>query len=129
MPLSIDTWTFECSVMGGVGTVWKGSAVECQCSEKEIFLIHSRYNSSDGTNSSVFCNNGGVTIVGQIVEVSENTYTSQIIVSDNARKSSLIGKSVECKHDNGIAIEVVRKYIINNFINDSSNTSKYNCFL
>ena len=94
--------------MGEGSTVWQGSAFSvCPHSQTEIVLPHSRYSSSNGTNSSFSCNNERVTIVAQIVGVSENMYISQITLSDNARKSSLIGKTVECVHDDGIETTVV----------------------
>ena len=107
--------------MGGVGTVWQGSAFKCPSSKNKIVLRHGRYN---GTYISIYCNNEGVTIVGQIVGVRENTYTSQVTISDSASKSGLIGKTVECVHDNGATAEIVMSYNITEiFVND---TSKYN---
>ena len=81
-----------------------------------IPLFHSRSNTSNGTYISKSCNNtnGDITIVAQIVGVSENMYMSQVTISDVASMSSLIGKSVECVHDNGTAAEVVLSFIINN---------------
>ena len=81
-----------------------------------IPLLHSRSNTSNGTYISKSCNNtnGDITIVAQIVGVSENMYMSQVTISDVASMSSLIGKSVECVHDNGTAVEVVLSFIINN---------------
>ena len=118
----LDTWPFECSIMGGVSTVWRGNAFECPSSNNEITLSHSQYkNSSNETYSSKSCNNGGVTIIAQIVGLSENTYTSQVTISDRASKSSLIGKSVNCIRDNGITTEVIRRYNITKLsLNDTS---------
>ena len=87
-----------------------------------IPLFHSQYITFNGTYISKSCNNGSVTVVAQIVRVSENIiYTSQVTISDQASMSSLIGKSVECVHDNGTAVEVVLSFIINNI----SYTSKF----
>ena len=79
-----------------------------------ITLLHSHSNTSNGTYISKSCNNtnGDITIVAQIVGVNENMYTSQVTISDMASMSSLIGKSVECVHDNGTAVEVVQSFII-----------------
>ena len=114
-----------------MSTVWKGSAFECLHSKYEIVLLHSRYNSSNGNYSSAPCNDGSVRIVGQIVGVSENTYyTSQVIISDSASKSGLIGKTVECVRDNGSATEVVMSYIIiTEILNFVNATSKYNVIM
>ena len=110
-----------------MSTVWKGSPFECPSSNNEVILLHSRYSSSNGTYSSASCNyNGSVRIVGQIVGVSENTYISQVTISDSASKSGLIGKTVECVHDNGSASEVIMSYIITEILNFVNDTSKYN---
>ena len=111
--------------MGIGSTVWQGSAFECLGSHNEIVLRHSLYNSSSVTysNRSNSCNNGGVIIVAQIIGVSENTYTSKVTISDKAKQSSFIGKTVECFYDNGATAKVVVRYNIPElFIND---TSKY----
>ena len=81
-----------------------------------IPLLHMRSITSNGTYISKSCNNtnGDITIVAQIVGVNEDMYTSQVTISDMASMSSLIGKSVECVHDNGTAVEAVRSFIINN---------------
>lgn len=99
--------------MGRGITVWQGSAFKCPRSQNEIVLLHSRYNSSIGPYGSESCNNGNITIVAQIVGFSESIYTSQVTIVDSASKSSLIGKSVQCVHDNGFAAEVVKSFIIN----------------
>ena len=70
-----NTLTFECTVMGGLGTVWRGTAFSCENSNDEIVLLHSQFvNGTLGT-----CNNG--TIVGQDIRVENDTYyTSQLSV-------------------------------------------------
>ena len=116
--------------MGGVSTVWQGTAFECLDSQNEIVLLHSRYidfiisNETYIYYSSKSCNNGGVTIIAQIVGVSENTYTSKVTISDRANKSSLIEKTVECVRDNGTADEEIMTYEL--LLND---TSKYKLHL
>ena len=41
------TVTYECTVMGGVGTVWRGSAVNCENSANEMLLLHNCFGLSD----------------------------------------------------------------------------------
>ena len=86
-----NTLTFECTVVGGSGTVWRGTAFNCDDSNDEIILLHSQFvNGTIGT-----CNNG--TIVGQDIRVENDTYyTSQLSILVT---SDLIGKSIECIHD------------------------------
>ena len=83
-----STLTFECTVTGGSGTVWRGTAFSCGNSNDEIVLLHGRFvNGTLGT-----CNKG--TIVGQDIRVENDTYyTSQLSVLVT---SDIIGKSIEC---------------------------------
>ena len=83
----------ECTVFGrSVGsTVWRGSAFDCSVAGNEIVLPHDRF-----TSGEAVCNNGF--IVGRGIEVVNNSYyTSQLYVMIS---SSLIGKTIECVHDN-----------------------------
>ena len=81
-----DTLAFECTVTGGVATVWEGSIFECNASNNEIVLLHSRFNSIIGATRS--CNDHG-DIVAQGVHIENNQYTSQLNVTLN---SNMIGK-------------------------------------
>ena len=77
--------------MSGLGTVWRGSAFDCENSNNEITLLHSRFvNGTIGT-----CNNGF--IVGQNVRVENGTrFTSQLSITISP---DIIGKSIEYFHD------------------------------
>ena len=63
--------TYECTVVGGVVTVWSGTIMEIDC---EIILRHYIIY----LNSYRTCNNGAV--IGQGVEVNNNCFTSQLTV-------------------------------------------------
>ena len=86
-----DTLTFECTVVGGLGTVWRGSAFDCENSNNEITLLHSRFvNGTIGT-----CNNDS--IIGRSIGVENGTcFTSQLSIMISP---DLIGKTIECLHD------------------------------
>ena len=99
----IDTLTFTCRVTGGVSTVWEGTAFMCASTDDEIIFIHSRFINEPSRT----CNNGS--IVGEIVEVNGNNYTSQLNISFDP---SLIGKTVTCVKDNGRNTSIVANYII-----------------
>ena len=72
-------------------TVWRGTAFDCSSAGNEIVLLHDRFTSGEAT-----CNHGQ--IVGRgITVVNSSCYTSQLYVMIS---SSLIGKTVECVHDN-----------------------------
>ena len=89
-----DTLTFECTVMTGRGTIWRGSAFNCASTGNEIILL----NSSVGVQT---CNSGIIT--GQVIKHQRNNYTSQLNV---VFSSDLIGRSIECASDNGSQIAV-----------------------
>ena len=74
-----DVVIYECTVVGGITTVWKGSIVDnlCQKSDYELRLIHECYNSSEGTHGS--CGYGS--ILGRSVGFENNSYTSQLHVN------------------------------------------------
>ena len=67
------TLTFECTVMRGVGTVWRGSALNCNSGNNEIFL-HDGAHGNGLEEPIIGCNNGN--IVGQVVETENGSYTS-----------------------------------------------------
>ena len=66
-----DTLTFECTVMTGKGTIWRGSALNCASTGNEIILL----SSSVGDEK---CNSG--TITGRVIKYERNNYTSQLNV-------------------------------------------------
>ena len=69
------TQMFECTVFGGGFTIWNGTAFS-GCQRDEIQLRHSMYINSQATGQ---CNGGK--IVAKSVDVSEDCYTSHLIVS------------------------------------------------
>lgn len=79
---------YECTVMGGLGTVWRGTAFN-NC--RDIFLLHDRF----GENYTKTCNNGDIS--GKSLGVFGSFYISQLHVK--VRISS-IGKTIECIHSN-----------------------------
>ena len=95
------TLTYEGTVMGEGSTVWKGSVFDCDSTNNEITLLHSRFNLTNDV-APASCNNGA--IVGQGVRVNNNNYTSQINVT---LRSELVGKDIKCSHDNGTSVSPV----------------------
>ena len=86
---------YECTVMGGLGTVWSGSAFNCENSANEMVLLHRRFGLSDRDYTKT-CNNGAIS--GRGVRVSDDFYTSQVNVTISR---DLIGKTIECAHYSG----------------------------
>ena len=103
-----DTLTFECTVVGGLGTVWRGSAFDCENSNNEITLLHSRFvNGTIGT-----CNNDS--IIGQSIGVENGTcFISQLSVMITP---DIIGKTIECIHDDYVNTTVVGSFTISPII-------------
>ena len=90
-----DALTYECTVIGRrVGsTVWRGSAFNC--TNVEIILQHDRFTSENGGVHA--CNNGLITAQSLTVDEEQMVYTSRLSVNVT---DDLIGKSIECIHDN-----------------------------
>ena len=83
-----DTLTFECTVMSGLGTIWRGNAINCDSSSSEIYLLN-YYDEG-------ICNGGMIT--GRIIRRENDSYTSQLNV---ILSSDLIGRVIECASNNG----------------------------
>ena len=92
--------TFTCTIVGGGSTIWKGSAFDCpsasDSSDNQILLFHSRFGSEQNPTGS--CNNAKIQGMG--VSNVNGIFTSQLIVTITP---SVIGKEVQCVHENTIA--------------------------
>lgn len=94
--------TYECTVVGGVSTVWQGSAVDCT---NEIVLLHSRFMSGGDVRE---CNDGA--IIGRSTAVENNDwFTSQLTVRIS---STSVGKTILCSCDDGTSEHVVKSFMI-----------------
>ena len=51
-----DILTFECTVEGGVATVWKGTVFNL-CEDQEISLLQSSFNDINGVRKLIHCSN------------------------------------------------------------------------
>ena len=101
-----DTLTYECTVMGGVATIWAGSASDCPLSGNEIVLLHNRFVHSE---ISVSCNNGSIVARGLYVDHENNNYTSQLNVTVTP---GTVGKTIICKSDNGTHTKYLSSWTI-----------------
>ena len=112
-----DILTFECTVIGGVSTVYKfqSSAFDStMCNTEDIVLLHSRFNSSDSAdskNKSCTIGNRNVAIHGQSVRNFNGSYTSQLKIT---LYSSLYGSTIDCVYDNGSMEISVGSYTFGN---------------
>ena len=98
-----DVITYECTVCGGLLTVWEGSLFEC--ASGQIILTNSEF----GIPGAAFgvCNNGAV--VGRGLSIEDGCYTSQLNVTFDAR---LQGRVVRCSVDDGTLSSEVGRDIL-----------------
>ena len=92
-----ETVVYNCSVVGGILTLWSGSVIEEDC---EITLIHSEFRRDGGP--SFDCNNGDV--VGQGVSALNNCYVSQLSIDVSP---GIDGSTVECSRDDGATTTLI----------------------
>jgi hypothetical protein len=88
--------TFECSIQGGLATVFQGSALNCDATTDEISLLHSRFNTTSGTNGT--CNDG--VIVARSVSIDGDCYTSTLNVTFIS--PDMTGRTIKCIKDDGV---------------------------
>ena len=89
--------------MGGTATVtvFQGNALNCGATSNEISLLHSRFNTTSGTDGS--CNDG--LIVAQSVSVESNCYTSTLNITFIC--PNLIGRMIKCIRDDGVTSTLI----------------------
>ena len=87
--------TFECTVIGGVTTVWKGDIFDCPDHSNEITLRHFKFHSSVTGQ----CNAGAV--IGQGLRIDGNLYTSELSI---LYSESFAGRNLTCNNDDGVNI-------------------------
>ena len=90
-----STLVFECTIVGAIATVWRGSFFDCP--SNSIVLRHRLFQS--GINGT--CSNGA--IVARSIEALNNSYTSQLNVIVNQHTNN---GSVECIRDSSIEITI-----------------------
>ena len=88
-----DRLTYGCTVQGSANgaIIWSGTAFS-GCLQNEILLQHSQFTPEGGPTET--CNNGA--IVGQILGVQGNNYTSQLNVTITPETA---GKTITCSYD------------------------------
>ena len=93
-----QTITYECTVVGGISTVWSGSVIGPGC---ESSLFHSAFQNSS-ESITIVCDNG--TVVGRRIGVNNNCYTSQLSI---LLTPNLDQRTIQCSVDNGISATVI----------------------
>ena len=92
----------QCTVVGGLATIWKGAAFDCPAHGNEILLRHTQFESGGATR---VCNNG--MIIGLYVNrtfdgPNDSIFTSQLTIHLpllNTTSNTLEGLTVKCIRD------------------------------
>ena len=87
-----DILTYECTMEGGVATVWMGSVLDIYTCD--ILFLHSRFNNGTAQKS---CGNDTIVALGESVD--NNTYTSRVNITASCE---LNGTTIQCFHDDGL---------------------------
>ena len=98
--------------MGGLATIWRGSAFNCEDSANMIVLLHSQFRPSSMAKT---CNNG--VISGRGVRVVNSFYTSQLSIKISF---DLIGKTIECAQSGQLGASA------SEMINETTSKFRYN---
>ena len=91
--------SYICTAIGGVITVWGGTAFNCT-GRNEISLRHHRFGPEVGSAIGV-CNDGA--LVAYSIEVVENCYTSRL---DVRLSTDLQGRIITCSVDDGVVTPI-----------------------
>ena len=95
--------SLECTVGGGIGTVFHGDIFDCSSTSDEIVLLHSRFSLAGGASSS--CNNGAIR--GQSVEIVNSTYTVYISRLHVIVSNKFINGNIYCSRDDGLTTTLI----------------------
>ena len=80
-------FTYKCTVMGGVATLWTGSALYCRGLYNQVVLRHSHFYNE----ISYLCSNRSIVVRGLTVE--GNSYISQLTITVAPKTA---GETVMC---------------------------------
>ena len=93
--------SLECTVSGGIGTVFHGDIFDCSRTSDEMVLLHSRFSLTGGASSS--CNNGA--IQGQSVGIVNSTvYISRLHIDV---RNKFINRRIYCSRDDGLTTSLI----------------------
>ena len=104
--------TLECNVIGVGSTVLsiQLGTRSITCNRHEMVLLHNRY--SNGTNSTILCDDGAIELLGWSLRVEDNCYTSQLQVKYN---NNFVGSLVSCFYDTGTVAKLVGNFSVPSF--------------
>ena len=108
---------YECSVNGGINTVWLGPDFKCPSTDDEIILRHSQFS---GNSEVVECNNGD--IIGHTLYEDKGHFTSQLNVTVSNGLNSTI---IECARDDGTNLhDIGRMFTMGKYCNHRMNDNE-----
>ena len=95
-----DLLTFNCTVVGGTATIFRGTAFDCPNAGNQTILSHSQFNDLPSA-MVLLCNNG--LIMGQPLSVTGNCYISELNVTVS---NEVHNKTVQCIYNSDVAVSV-----------------------
>ena len=98
-----DRLIYNCSVVGGTATRWKGSLIECPLDV--ITLRHSQF---ENNQAFEICNNGDIS--GHGITVVNNCYTSQLSVTV---RESFNNTTVQCILNSNEGTTIIGESVLN----------------
>ena len=101
-------------------TVFQGDLLNCSSKDNEIPLLHSRFNSSIGTNGT--CNNNMVLGQSLPIEVSRSCYISLLCIMVTP---DVVGKTITCASDDGIATNTIGDFLVPSSTKPTTITGKF----
>ena len=102
----------QCTVVGGFGTLWTGTAFNCPGRSNQIDLSHARFESGEATGEC------GMIIghsLNRTFDGSNSKFTSQLTINLpllNDTSNTLDGRTVECVRSSLDTIDVVGSHAI-----------------
>ena len=99
-----DRLIYNCSIVGGIATLWRGTAFDCPLDDSEITLRHSQFASNQETG---ICNNGD--IAGHGIGVINNCYTSQLSITI---RESYNNNTVQCAFTSSVETRTIGESLL-----------------
>ena len=87
--------------------MFQGNIFNCNNSDDQIALLHSRFNTINGASGT--CNNNKIHGYSLPVDTSSNCYISQLNITVS---QDMIGKTIQCVYDDGTTTKEVGNFSI-----------------
>ena len=92
--------TYECTVIDGAATIWRGTAFDCPMTNNELVILSMEFISRSCSNNALLL---------QTIRSENGSSTSQLTVQIS---DEINGTTVECAYDNGHIINTIDSAMI-----------------